>query len=147
MEPAASSAINTPARERYDETHGRKGPVATVAVAVAVASLESPFEDSSVENRDGLFTFAHAQRFMAKVLAWCLAMEKKAEAASTFEELVPLNTPQGGRTIYFATSKGAHLNEGFYKIVVTSPVAKLCWEQEVRPLHERPARNFNQTFK
>ncbi|KAF7404969.1 hypothetical protein HZH66_003875 [Vespula vulgaris] len=95
MEPAASSAINTPARERYDETHGRKGPVATVAVAVAVASLESPFEDSS--------TFSHAQRFMAKVLAWCLAMEKKAEAASTFEELVPLNTPQGGRTIYFAT--------------------------------------------
>ncbi|KAF7409910.1 hypothetical protein HZH68_004291 [Vespula germanica] len=79
MEPAASSAINTPARERYDETHGRKGPVATVAVAVAVASLESPFEDSS--------TFAHAQRFMAKVLAWCLAMEKKAEAASTFEDV------------------------------------------------------------
>ncbi|KAL2716206.1 hypothetical protein V1478_013882, partial [Vespula squamosa] len=88
MEPAASSAINTPARERYDETHGRKGPVATVAVAVA--SLESPL-------------FAHARRFMAKVLAWCLAMEKKAEAASTFVELVPLNTPQGGRTIYFAT--------------------------------------------
>ncbi|KAL2739907.1 hypothetical protein V1477_011296, partial [Vespula maculifrons] len=117
MEPAASSAINTPARERYDETHGRKGPVATVAVAVAVASLESPFEDSSVENRDGLFTFAHAQRFMAKVLAWCLAMEKKAEAASTFEELVPLNTPQGGRTIYFATVNNEN-GVGLWKIVV-----------------------------
>ncbi|KAI4495355.1 hypothetical protein M0802_008745 [Mischocyttarus mexicanus] len=50
--------------------------------------------------------------------------------------------------IYVSKAKGAHLDEGFYKIVVvTSPVAKLCWEQEVRPLHERPARNFNQTFK